>query len=310
MTRFEHRERCGKGREVVHELTGPWLLDTVENFPKLGFSQRVQIGDFAAFGKGLVIDGMAQLSESIDEVYTGALVDPAALSAKSRKRWLFVGAGDGAGPRRALEYADTERVLVVDISETVVRETQKFIPSFLGDAAEDPRLEIRIGDGFAFIQDTDERFDIVVCDMVDPADETYTPFFESSGDHIYTSDSMALFERCLSPDGIFVMQAQELSLLRWEGHKQLRDMLKKVYSSVYSYRVFVEFFGYWESFLIASPDPRWQPLTPIGFREMLGVYGVIMENLGYETTDEARSYSRYLASLFALHPSLIEKLGR
>lgn len=253
---YKHVEKAGRGRGIVHRLKGPWLFEGTEEFPELGgMKQTAQIGEFEEFGRGLVIDGMAQLAEAIEPTYTTTLVFPAALMADSRKRWLIAGGGDGAAPREALSFRDTEHVKLVDISPAVIAKTQKLIPSFWGGCQADPRLEIITRDVFAVMREMaahGEQVDVLISDLTDPEDPEYTPFAESTADHLYTEEGLRLFAECLAPNGVFAMQAQELSLIRWQGHRRLRQMLNMAFSHVYSYRIFIEFFGYWESFLVAS----------------------------------------------------------
>ena len=101
-----------------------------------------------------------------------------------------------------------------------------------------------------------DRADIILFDLTDPHNEEYTPYSESSADHLYTKAAFDLAAQSLRPGGVFVAQVQELSLLRWQDHARLRRLLRGSFRHVWSYRVFVEFFGYWESFLIASNDPN------------------------------------------------------
>lgn len=301
-----HIESSGLGRKIAHKIRQR-LFYAVEEFPALRSSQRVEIFDFSAFGKGLVIDGMCQLAEAIDTDYTNALVHPAAFSASSRKRWLLAGAGDGAAAREALRYSDTEEVYLVDISETVIRETQYFIPSFWEGCQNDPRLTIVPRDIFEFMKTIGKKFHIVVCDLSDPSNSNYTPFAISTADHLYTPESLALFSECLEDDGIFVMQAQEFSLLSWENHKKLLVMLKAIYPSVHSYRIFIEFFGYWQSFIIASKVPNWELFGADGFKNRVRFLLRVSETF-HLTMDETIDMVRHLSSLFTLPINLRRKL--
>lgn len=294
----QHQEKAGRGRGIAHRMKGPWLFEGEEEFPELGgMKQLVQIGEFEEFGRGLVIDGMSQLAEAIEPIYTSALIFPAAFFAPSRRRWLIAGGGDGAAPREALSFRDTERVTLVDISSTVIRETQRLIPSFWNGCQSDLRLEIVTRDVFAVMREMvarGERVDIIISDLTDPEDEEYTPFGESTADHLYTEEGLTLFFSCLADNGMFAMQAQELSFLRWQGHLRLRKMLAKVFPRVHSHRVFIEFFGYWESFLVAYKDPR-----PVIFRSI--------EDLleGYYRGKLGSHYSSSVhRALFALPPAL------
>ena len=123
---YAHEERVGPGRTLRLQMNGPWLFEGEESFPDLGgVRQRVRIGDFAEFGRGLVLDGQVQLAEGCDALYTTALVFPAALRAAARRDWLIVGGGDGAAAREALRFRDTQAVHLVDISRVVVEQTHK-----------------------------------------------------------------------------------------------------------------------------------------------------------------------------------------
>ncbi len=259
-----HVEKAGPGRGIIHKMKGPWLFEGGETFPELGgMRQLVQIGEFEEFGRGLVIDGMCQLAEAIEPTYTTALIFPAALMADSRRRWLFAGGGDGAAPREALQFRGTEHVRLVDPSRTVIEKTQELIPSFWDGCQKDPRLEIITRDVFTVMREMiarGEQVDVLISDLTDPEDTEYTPFAASTADRLYTEEGLRLFAQCLPEDGVFAMQAQELSFLRHSGHRRLREILTKVFSHVYSYRIFIEFFGYWESFIVASNhDWAWSP---------------------------------------------------
>jgi spermidine synthase len=239
-------------------MEGDWLFQGEESFPALGgMKQRTQIGEFSEFGRGLILDGQVQLAEAIDTLYTTALVYPAALTAKSRAEWLIVGGGDGAAAREALRFRDTEAVELVDISPVVIAQTQKLIPSFWAGAQHDPRLRIECRDAWEVLRERESRnksADIILFDLTDPHNADYTPYSESSADHLYTKAAFDLAAKILRPGGFFVAQVQELSVLRWQDHARLRRVLRESFRHVWSYRVFIEFFGYWESFLIASKD--------------------------------------------------------
>ena len=49
-----------------------------------------------------------------------------------------------------------------------------------GGALDDPRLTLVIGDGFGFVRETTDRFDLIVLDLTDPggpSEKLYTPDF-------------------------------------------------------------------------------------------------------------------------------------
>lgn len=262
-----HAELISGGRKLLLKRTGPWLFDGEETLPPpVGLLSRIQIGDFAEFGRGLLIDGTVQLTEVIDPIYTPALVFPAALLAPSRARWLIIGGGDGATAREALRFVDTEAVRMVDISRTVIEQTQALIPSFWAGCQRDRRLRIDIADAWAALRDvadaTDRQgpaggVDIVVYDLSDPATDLdgCNPYDESAADALYTEDAFRTAARCLRPGGLFVVQMAELSLASYRAHLHRRRVIERAFAHVHSYCAHIEPFGYSESWILATNQP-------------------------------------------------------
>jgi spermidine synthase len=263
-----HVEEVGPGRRMEHRLRGPWLYDGVERLDALdGIPQRVQIGDFVEFGRGLVIDGEVQLAEGCDAAYTHALIWPAALRASSRRRWLIIGGGDGAAAREALRFTDTEEVLVVDVSRQVIEQTQGLIPSFWGGSQADPRLRVEVADGFALLRQfaaEGRKFDIIVFDLTDP----HPAGSESA---LYSEEAFRSAADVLGPGGVFVAQLQELSALQWEPHRRQLENLRRVFRQVRSYRTQIEFFGYAQSFALACQEMSpWSSIPNEPVKTLLG----------------------------------------
>lgn len=301
-----YQEQIGPGRGIALRVREELFCGT-ENFPELGggVQQEVKIVKFHESGGGLIINSMVQLTEASDPTYTGALVLPAALAVESPKRWLIAGGGDGAAAREALSFRGTKRVVLVDISRLVVEETQRFIPSFWNGRAKDSRLEVVHMDIFQYLEGCQEEFDVILSDLVDPRDGECN-LLESPAERAYTSDGQRLFAKHLAPGGAFTMQAQELSRLRWEDHKRLRRMLQGIYPSVFSYRSSLEDFGFWESFLVGSPLPIWDPIEIPSVRH--GSVERALIELGY-TGNLQRYYSGEVhRALFALPPCLQAQL--
>lgn len=306
-----HKEPFWPGREVIYNIEDDWIFEGEEKFPELGnLTQKVQIAELEGFGKCLIMDGITQIGESVDSIYTEALVAPALLSSESRKKCLIIGGGDGAAARELLKQKDVEFVRLVDISETVVKKTQEFIPSFWNGCQNDPRLEIKIADAFAEIEkmgEKGEKFDIIVMDLTDFSNEEYTPFSTSTADHLYTEKSLSSIRKILSSEGVFVAQAQELSPFSYEEHKRMAGLVSKAFpeNPAYSYRIFIELFGCWESFIMASPKKGWNPLESM---RSIGKNDAILANIGV-AADDRQAYLEYLKSMFALPPNLSKKIA-
>lgn len=296
-----HFEMVSPGRTLALKLERDWIFDGEERLPAPGDPvARIQIGDFTEFGRGLVIDGTVQLTETIDALYTTSLVFPAALAARRRARWLVLGGGDGATPREALRFRDAESVRLVDISRVVIERTQELIPSFWDGCQRDPRLALEVRDAWDALRETaarDERVDVLVYDLSDPGNAETNPFTESAADRLYSAEAFRLAARCLGQDGVFVAQMAELSGVRSDDHFRAREALARVFRHVYSYRTHVEPFGYSESFIVASNrEDGWDPSRGDRVEATLAeVY----------THDWRSAYSgRWHEHLFTLPPSL------
>lgn len=301
---YAHTESVGPGRDLRLRMSGDWLVDQAEPLEALpGVTQRIQIGDFVEFGRGLILDGWVQLAEQCDALYTSALVYPAALLAQSRQRWLIVGGGDGPAAREALRFCETASVRLVDISKQVTAWTQRLMPSFWDGCQADPRLRIEHRDGWAVLKEAvrdGEKFDLIVFDLTDQEEAGITPFASSSSGHLYSAESFRMVAQCLQPGGVFVIQVAELSELRFERHRHYRQLLQALFQRVDSYRVHVEFFGYFESFILAYQH---EPGAPV---EQLDVDRLLADL--YRGDPTSFYTTKWHRSLFTLPPSLADKL--
>lgn len=257
-----YEECVSPGRKSLLKMSGPWIVDVVEA-TKLG-DQRIRIGHFTEFGRGLIVDDQIQLLEAVDSTYTSALIFPAAIASTSRRRWLILGGGDGAAAREALSFSDTESVTMIDLSRDIPRLTQEHIPSFWQGCQHDPRLNIVNEDAFQALGaiDAADRPNIIVFDLTDPEPSTSAP--------LYSSEAFGLAASCLAPDGVFVCQLQELGATQYEAHVDKVRVLRRHFKHVHSYRVFIEAFGYYQSFVIATNRAaNWRLVPSMGIERFL-----------------------------------------
>jgi spermidine synthase len=142
--------------------------------------QAVEVHDSAPFGKLFRLDGHFMTSERDEFFYHENLVHMSALTHPQPERALVIGGGDGGSAEELLKHPSMKSVTLCEIDLAVVDISRKHLSAVHRGALDDPRLTLRIGDGFAFIRETDEQFDLVVLDLPDPigpATELYTPEF-------------------------------------------------------------------------------------------------------------------------------------
>ncbi len=154
--------------------------------------QRVDVHDTASFGRLFRLDGRFMTSEKDEFVYHECMVHPAALSHPAPQRALVIGGGDGGSSEELLKHPSMERVVMAELDGAVVEMAREHLGKIHRGVFDDPRLDVRIGDGLAFVKETDETFDLIVLDLTDP---------DTPAQRLYTADFFRLCQRILRPGG-------------------------------------------------------------------------------------------------------------
>jgi spermidine synthase len=142
--------------------------------------QSVEVHESAPFGKLFRLDGHFMTSEKDEFFYHENLVHMAALVHPHPVRALVVGGGDGGSAEELFKHPSVKAVTLAEIDGAVVDISRRYLQRVHNGSLDDPRLALRIEDGFAFVRETPERFDLIVLDLTDPGGPStplYTPDF-------------------------------------------------------------------------------------------------------------------------------------
>jgi spermidine synthase len=150
-----------------------------------------------AFGKVLALDGVVQTTEADEFVYHEMLAHLPILAHGGVERVLIVGGGDGGMLEEVLKHPGVREAVQVEIDASVVEFAKTHLRSICAGAYEDPRTELVIADGLAYVAETERRFDLIVVDSTDPV---------GPGAVLFTPEFYADCRRCLAPGGILVTQ--------------------------------------------------------------------------------------------------------
>ena len=160
--------------------------------------QDIQVIESASHGRVLVLDGAIQITEADEFVYQEMLAHVPLLAHGAARRVLIIGAGDGGVLRRVLQHRGVERAVMVEIDGEVIRLSREHLPGIGGDAWTDPRAEIIVGDGIAYVAAAAPgSFDVIIVDSTDPV---------GVGEALFTDAFYAGCARVLSADGLVVNQ--------------------------------------------------------------------------------------------------------
>lgn len=138
--------------------------------------QHIQVLDTKGLGRMLVLDGNIQCAEGDEAGYHELLVHTGLCRAAAQevpaRRVLVIGGGDGGAAREALRHRDVVRVDLVDIDAAVTTVAKECLPGIWthpegGPIDKDERLRIFHRDGLQFLEESDERYDLVVVDASD-----------------------------------------------------------------------------------------------------------------------------------------------
>jgi spermidine synthase len=171
--------------------------------------QDIVIFDSETHGRVMVLDGVIQITEGDEFVYQEMITHVPLLAHGAAEKVLIIGAGDGGVLRRTLLHRTVKRAVMVEIDGEVIRLSREFLAGIAGDAWDDPRADVIIGDGIDYVQRApDAAFDVIIVDSTDPI---------GVGEVLFTDTFYQNCARILTPRGLVVnqcgvpfMQADEL----------------------------------------------------------------------------------------------------
>ncbi|KAK6931073.1 Spermidine synthase, tetramerization domain [Dillenia turbinata] len=165
--------------------------------------QDILVFQSSTYGKVLVLDGVIQLTERDECAYQEMITHLPLCSIPNPKKVLVIGGGDGGVLREVSRHSSVEQIDHCEIDKMVIDVAKQFFPD-VAVGHEDPRVNLHIGDGVAFLKAVPEgTYDAVIVDSSDPigpAEELFKrPFFE-------------LVAKALRPGGVVSTQAESIWL--------------------------------------------------------------------------------------------------
>nr|CAD7410007.1 unnamed protein product [Timema poppensis] len=110
---------------------------------------------------------------------------------------LIVGGGDGGVAREVAKHPAVETIFQVEIDSRVIEVSKKFLP-FMSVGYSSPKLSLFVEDGFKFMMQHKEEFDVIITDSSDPVGPAVSLFQPSY---------FKLMRDALKPGGVVCSQA-------------------------------------------------------------------------------------------------------
>ncbi len=152
------------------------------------------------FGRVLALDGIVQTTERDEFFYHEMLVHVPLLTHGRAERVLIVGGGDGGALEELFKHPGVRQATLVEIDAGVIAFSRTHLQAICGQAFEDPRLELVIADGLAWVRDQKGArppYDVILIDSTDPV---------GPGEVLFTEAFYADCAGLLAEDGLLVTQ--------------------------------------------------------------------------------------------------------
>jgi spermidine synthase len=217
--------------------------------------QSVDIIKTGSFGICLILDGKIQSSEADEFIYHEALVHPVMLTHRHPETVFIAGGGEGATLREALAHRTVKRAVMVDIDEEVVSICRRFLPSWHQNAFDDPRAELHFVDARKYLEQSSDKFDVIIVDLVDPLEQGPARL-------LYTEEFYEIVKQKLGPAGIMSVQAEPSEWKNSDNFTAIANTLRNIFPIARPYQAYVpSFFSLW-GFVAASQSLDPSELDP------------------------------------------------
>lgn len=129
------------------------------------------------------------------------------------KKVLIVGGGDGGVAREISKHPLVQEICQVEIDRHVIELSRKYLP-FMAEGFSSPKLTLNVCDGFEYMRQHRNEFDVVVTDSSDPI---------GPAENLFTESYFELLRRALKDGGIICSQAGTV----WAGIEHVKQTVER-----------------------------------------------------------------------------------
>lgn len=207
-------------REINHMWPGQAMtlkVNQVVHHEKSKY-QDVLIFESSDYGMVLVLDNVIQCTERDEFSYQEMIAHLALFSHPNPRKVLVIGGGDGGVLREVVKHPSVEEAILCDIDEAVIRLSKKYLPG-MAVGFNHPKCKTHVGDGFKFLDDYKNEFDVIITDSSDP---------DGPAEALFQKPYFQLLHDALREGGVISTQAENPWL-----HLSIIQQLKKDCKSVF-----------------------------------------------------------------------------
>jgi spermidine synthase len=195
--------------------------------------QEIEVFEIPQLGRLFRLDGSFMTSERDEFFYHENLVHIPAITHPNPTNVLVVGGGDGGSTEELLKHPTVKKVTLAEIDGGVIDISKKYLQSIHHDVFDDPRVDLRVTDGLAFVRDSKELFDLIVLDLTDPGGPSQP---------LYTKEFYNSCRARLTPNGLMSLHISS-PVTQPERYSAIIGNLKSVFSNVRPYLIHIPLYG-------------------------------------------------------------------
>ncbi|KAH3662404.1 hypothetical protein OGAPHI_005656 [Ogataea philodendri] len=215
--------------------------------------QDVLVFESSNYGNVLVLDGVIQATERDEFAYQEMIAHLALNSHPNPKKVLVIGGGDGGVLREVVKHECVEEAVLCDIDEDVIAVSKKYLPE-MSKSYSHPKVRVHIGDGFKFLDDYKNCFDVIITDSSDP---------EGPAESLFQKPYFQLLNNALTEKGVITTQAESI-WLHLNIIKDLQKACKDVFPvAEYGYCTIPTYPSGQIGFMVCSKDAKADVTKPL-----------------------------------------------
>lgn len=209
----------------MDKVRNGWFSEISELWPGQCFSlevKKVLYEDKSAYqdimvfeskhnGTVLVLDGIIQCTQKDEFSYQEMITFLPLCAHSNPEKVLIVGGGDGGVAREVQKHPLVKEFVQVEIDEKVINASKKYMP-FMAKGFNSPKLTLKVCDGFEFMKQHKNEFDVIITDSSDPI---------GPAANLFTESYFKLLKEALKPNGIICNQGGTV----WTDLQQVKETI-------------------------------------------------------------------------------------
>ncbi|CAH0014357.1 unnamed protein product [Clonostachys rhizophaga] len=255
--------------EIVHEtIKDGWFREISDMWPGQAMTLKVEkvlhhekskyqdvlIFKSTDYGNVLVLDNVIQCTERDEFSYQEMIAHLALNSHPNPKKVLVIGGGDGGVLREIVKHDCVEEATLCDIDEAVIRLSKQYLPE-MSKGFDHPKSKTHVGDGFKFLADYKNSFDVIITDSSDP---------EGPAESLFQKSYFQLLHDALREGGVISTQGSENQWLHLDLIARLKKDCKEVFPvAEYAYTTIPTYPSGQIGFMICTKDATRDVKVPV-----------------------------------------------